>query len=108
MGSQITLDATAKSKEEHVDDRVGGGEEDGMAFQEKLSREGVVPDAIRIIDPTDRIATTIVKYENLPQMLMKAGLETSEPLQDELAKEICESSRAGLNEAMSDGPKDPL
>ena len=111
QGSHINLDAAATSKQEQVDDCVGGGDEDGMADWEKLSRRGVVPDGIRIVDPIDYLAPTIIKYERLPQKLVKAGLEMSEPLQDELVKEICESSEAGLNEineTEGDGPEEPL
>ena len=54
VGSHITLDATATSREEHGDDRVGGGDEEGMAIQGELSRVGVGPDAVGINDPTNR------------------------------------------------------
>ena len=65
------------SKVGHVGDFVGDGDEDGLANQDKLRRKGVSPNAIRIVDPIDRIVSSIIKYEYLPQRLVNAGLEMS-------------------------------
>ena len=70
LGSYINLDAAATSEQEHMDYCVGGGGKDGIADQEKLPRKGVVPDVIRIINPINYLAPTIIKYESLPQKLI--------------------------------------
>ena len=108
LGNRSNLDAIATSKVGHVGDCVRDGDEDSLADQKKLKTKGVAPDAIRIINPIDRIVSSIIKYEYLPQILVKAGLERSEPLQNELAKESCESPEAGLNKTEGDCPTEPF
>ena len=81
-----------------------------MVDSAKPSRRGADPDAIRIVDPIDHLAPTIIKYEGPLQKLVRAGLEMSKHLQDELVKESCESYGAGLtetNETEGDGPDEP-
>ena len=105
VGSHIPLDATATSKEEHVDDRIGGGDEDGMVIQEKLSKEGVVPDAIQDQQPH---RPHLYKHRQVSESALEVVQGGLELLQDELAKEIWESPWAGLIEAMGDGPEETL
>ena len=99
LGNHTNLDAVATSEQEHVDDCVGGSDKDSMMEQEKLSRRGVVSDVIGIVNPIDHLAPTNIKYE------------MSEPLQDKLVEEICESSEAGsneINETEGGDPKESL
>ena len=51
-----------------------------------MRRNGVAPVAFRNVKPIVRIMASIIKYEYLPHRLVKAGLEVSEPLQEELGK----------------------
>ena len=84
LGSHIDPEAAATSKKEHANNRVGVGDKDSVVDQEKLSGKGVVPIAVRIIDPIDHLASTNIKYKRPLQSLLTASLEVSEILQNEL------------------------
>ena len=110
LGSHSDLDAVATSKEQHASDCVGGGNEDSMLDQEKLSGKGIVPGAVRIIDPIDRLAPIDIKYKRPLHNLVKASLEMSETPQNELVEEIGKLIEAGLNKlgkTKGDGPEAP-
>ena len=73
LGSHINPDATAMNRQEHVNNCIGGSDEDSMLDPKTLSRR-------KSVDPIGRLALTTIKYENLLQEVVKAGLERGEPL----------------------------
>ena len=101
LESHINSDATATNRQEHVDDCVGGGDRDGVASQKTLSRR-------KGVEPIGRLALTTIKYENLLQEVVEAGLERGEPLQGELDKEDGgRQGKATKHKARVDNPLDP-
>ena len=85
--SGVNLDATATTKQEHVDDYSRGGDEDGVVEQTELNRREVNSSVHRTINSIGLRAPTTIKYENPLQKLDKAGREWTKPLQDDLDEE---------------------
>ena len=68
LGSHINPDAAASTKQEHVDDYVGGSDEDGGVDRGKLSRGDVLPNGNKIVDPLGLLAPTNQIREFTPEV----------------------------------------
>ena len=86
--SEVTLDTTATTRKEHVDDCRGGDDEDGVVEQKELNRRQVDSSFNRIVNPLGLRTPTTIKYASPLQKLIKTGLEWIGPLQDGLAEEV--------------------
>ena len=86
--SEVNLDATAMTKQEHVDDCSGDGHEDGVVKQKELSRRQVDSSFNRIVNSLGLRTPITVKYEIPLQKLVKTGLEWIGTLQGNLAEEV--------------------
>ena len=88
LESHIVPDPTAMTKQEHVDDCCGDGDEEGVVEQEKVNRRQVDSSIRRIVNSLGIRTPNSIKYESMLQKLVKAGLEWIKPLQDDLAEEV--------------------
>ena len=75
LESHIVPDTTAMTKQEHVDDCVGDGDEDGVVEQKKVNRRQVDSSISRIVNSPSLRAPTSIKYKSVVQKLVMAGLE---------------------------------
>ena len=65
LGSHINPEAAATTKQEHVDDYVGGGDGGGVVDRKRLSRRDVVSNVNKIVDPLSLLDPTTIKYKSL-------------------------------------------